>query len=265
VLGLLVLNLIVSLYARMPYRVSQTGYVISHIAFIIVLVSAGITRYFGYEGSMRIREGESTDFLYSTKDYVQLTAGGEASSFPVRLWKPGKTGVSRKVRAGGGRFDVRIVEYWPHFERRMIEAPDGEPVIVYSGAGTERKREAMGIGEAAEIEGVTVHFLAADSEDVGGGSPNGELLITVGENVHRLEVPTTPPAEISADGYRFRITEFAPDFRANGSDEQSGHQGGDWGPGWRDGRASPVRLSSRFRYGAQRTRRRGIRKRRSAI
>jgi hypothetical protein len=211
-LGLLIVNLIVSLFARMPYHRFQTGFVITHIAFIIVLLSAGITRYFGYEGTMPIREGSSTDFLYSTKDYVQITSGGETTSFPARLWKPGKTGISRKVKAGGDDFDVRVVEYWPRFEHRMTETPGGEPVIVYSGAGMGRRREAMGIGETVGIEGVTLHFLAED-RDIGTGAPNGELLITVGGDVHRLDVPTTPPVEVSAGGYRFRITEFARNFR----------------------------------------------------
>jgi hypothetical protein len=38
-------------------------------------------------------------------------------------------------------------------------------------------------------------------------------LVTIDGEVHRLDVPSIPPAEISAGGYRFRITEFAPSFR----------------------------------------------------
>jgi len=210
-LALIVLNLLVSLITKFPYRAHQVGFVISHIAFIIVLVGAGITRYFGYEGTMPIREGTSTDFLYSTKDYVQLSTNGEGVSFPVRLWKPGKIGVSRRVEAGGGEFNVRVDEYWPHLERRMMEAPGGEPVIVYSGAGMGSRTSAMGVGERAEVGGVVVHFVAEDTGDIGAGSVNGELLVTIDGEVHRLDVPSIPPAEISAGGYRFRIRSRQPD------------------------------------------------------
>ena len=41
-LGLLVINLIFVLMANYPYRVHQIGYVITHVSFIVVLVSAGV-------------------------------------------------------------------------------------------------------------------------------------------------------------------------------------------------------------------------------
>jgi cytochrome c-type biogenesis protein CcsB len=36
---------------------------IFHVAFIIIIIGAGITRYFGYEGTMHIREGQTTNVL----------------------------------------------------------------------------------------------------------------------------------------------------------------------------------------------------------
>ena len=64
-LALLVVNVIISLFAHMPYKMRQLGFVITHIGFIVVVLGAGVTRYFGYEGRMPIREGTSTDFMLS--------------------------------------------------------------------------------------------------------------------------------------------------------------------------------------------------------
>jgi hypothetical protein len=212
-LAVLILNLLVSLFVNIPYRRSQTGYVITHIAFIIVLVSAGITRYFGYEGTMSIREGSSTDYVYSAEEYVQISTDTESAAFPVHLYKPGKNNLGKKVKVGGESFDVSVVEYWPHFENRMIETPGGEPVIVYTASGMGGRVATLKEGETLDVEGVTVHFLSEEGGEKGSGAPRGELVITMEGKHHHLAVPDKPPAEIEAGGYRFRITEFAPDFR----------------------------------------------------
>ncbi|UCG51942.1 MAG: hypothetical protein JSW58_17555, partial [Candidatus Latescibacterota bacterium] len=51
-LGLLILNLIVSLLYNMPYRRRQTGFIIAHAGFVIVLLGGAVTRFWGYEGNM---------------------------------------------------------------------------------------------------------------------------------------------------------------------------------------------------------------------
>ena len=79
-LGLFILNNILSLLRHIPFKIRQTGFVITHIGFIIVLISAGITRYHGYEGLMPIREGSSPDYLYSAEKHVMIDANGEFDS-----------------------------------------------------------------------------------------------------------------------------------------------------------------------------------------
>ena len=45
-----------------------------HLAFILIIIGAGVTRYFGFEGSMHIREGESTNQVVSEASYIDLKA-----------------------------------------------------------------------------------------------------------------------------------------------------------------------------------------------
>ena len=45
-----------------------------HLAFIVIIIGAGVTRYFGFEGSMHIREGESNNQIVSTESYITLKA-----------------------------------------------------------------------------------------------------------------------------------------------------------------------------------------------
>ena len=44
-----------------------------HCAFIIIIIGAGITRYFGFEGTMPIREGETSNIIYTSEPYLQIS------------------------------------------------------------------------------------------------------------------------------------------------------------------------------------------------
>ena len=98
-LGLLVVSLILLFFKRWPYKGRQTGFVLVHISIIIILISSAMTRYMGFEGTMSIREGESSDFYYSEKPHVQAEIGGVTASYGVRLWRPGENDI-RAVAPG---------------------------------------------------------------------------------------------------------------------------------------------------------------------
>src|SRR5690606_21387699 len=44
-----------------------------HIAFVVIVVGAGVTRFFSKEGVIHIREGQSQSTFYSAENYLQLS------------------------------------------------------------------------------------------------------------------------------------------------------------------------------------------------
>ena len=48
-----------------------------HIGFIVVILGAGVTRYFGYEGVMLIPEKESSNSIFTSDPYFQVFAHNE--------------------------------------------------------------------------------------------------------------------------------------------------------------------------------------------
>jgi len=57
------------------YRLIQQKKIASllfHFSFIIIILGAGITRYFGEEGLMIIKEGEKSNFIYSSDPYLSI-------------------------------------------------------------------------------------------------------------------------------------------------------------------------------------------------
>lgn len=49
-----------------------------HTAFIIIIIGAAVTRYFGFEGTMPIREGQASNIIYTTGPYLQVSIGDKA-------------------------------------------------------------------------------------------------------------------------------------------------------------------------------------------
>lgn len=45
-----------------------------HLSLIVILLGAGITRFFGFEGIMHIRQGEQSNFILSSETYLNILA-----------------------------------------------------------------------------------------------------------------------------------------------------------------------------------------------
>ncbi|TXK36488.1 cytochrome C biogenesis protein [Pontibacter qinzhouensis] len=66
-----------------------------HVAFVIILAGAGVTRYFSKEGIIHIREGSSENTFYTTAHYLQVKHQNEEQ--PKRFEQP-ITLISRKFK-----------------------------------------------------------------------------------------------------------------------------------------------------------------------
>jgi hypothetical protein len=225
VLILLTINLVLLLFKRMPYKARQTGFVMVHIAMIVILIGAGITRYFGYEGTMRIREGEASNFIFSSRNYVQASTMERSVRYPVRLYRPGEQDVAENVMLAGRDYRLGVSEYWPHLEQVYVEDESGAgpPAVQFGVAGDDGVRlETLVAGERSQIDGVDVIFHAHELPPGGATSRYGDLRIRAAGEVCRFPV-TPPPAEpVTCGGYVFRIVEFQTDFKVGGTSDPEG-------------------------------------------
>jgi cytochrome c-type biogenesis protein CcsB len=77
ILLLLIVNLTGQIIDYKLYRKEKLPAFMFHSAFIIMIIGAGITRYFGYEGSIHIREGKEENKCYSSAKYIGFTVKDE--------------------------------------------------------------------------------------------------------------------------------------------------------------------------------------------
>ena len=130
----LTLNLLgIVLFSRMWSRGKKASFLL-HCSFLLIVLGAGITRYFGVEGGMHIREGESSNLVVSTEKYLTLfdkSNGGEIS-FPVLFTPKLQKDFFQNFSLNGKNLTLKSLHYIPLEESEYsapilkVELSDGE-------------------------------------------------------------------------------------------------------------------------------------------
>lgn len=82
---LLGLNLIgVIIYAKLIQKKKYAALIL-HFSFIIILIGAALTRYFGIEGGMHIREGERSNIIVTREEFIKITHLDTNTSFEFMI------------------------------------------------------------------------------------------------------------------------------------------------------------------------------------
>ena len=132
-LGLLTINLIYNVYKYKMWKKKKLPVFIFHIAFIVILVGAAITRYIGYEGTMHIREGETSSVMLSSDNYFLVKAkynDEEVNDFQkVYLSKRTKNEFETTLHVKDKKVDIKLLEYIPNAVEKIFEDKNGIPMI----------------------------------------------------------------------------------------------------------------------------------------
>ncbi|WP_132053709.1 cytochrome c biogenesis protein CcsA [Pseudocnuella soli] len=97
-----------------------------HIAFVLIILGAGVTRYFGREGVIHIREGATEHTFFSANRYLQLNHpdGGKRFEKPLSLVAYNYKPVTTSIELGGQQFNVTVQEYITGAKEEMAKGAD---------------------------------------------------------------------------------------------------------------------------------------------
>lgn len=134
-----------------------------HISMIIILIGAGVTRYFGYEGMMHIRENESSNSFLSADTYLNfdVITTGQRFKFdePVLFATLGNNNWQEEFQVGSNIIDVKVKEFIPNPEQSLAEDDNGKPVIkLVLGSNDGRQEYFISLGEQKNIRGLVYNF-----------------------------------------------------------------------------------------------------------
>jgi cytochrome c-type biogenesis protein CcsB len=104
-----------------------------HLAFIVMLLGAAITRYSGSEGVMHIREGKQGNEFSSEETAIRIEAEYRGAKFdkvwPVQFSPNGSNLFSEKISIGGKEIDIENEAYVPDCVETIVPDKNGEPSI----------------------------------------------------------------------------------------------------------------------------------------
>lgn len=162
-LGLLALNLTLNIIKFKMARREKLLVLTFHVAFLIILIGAAVTRYIGYEGAMHIREGQSSDVIVSAEPYISFDVkkGEKEYSFkePLYLSKRSSNNFERKLDIGGEMIDVKLENYMGDARREAVRDPKGLPILnMMITAGGSGEQVSLKQGDFFEMNDVVLDF-----------------------------------------------------------------------------------------------------------
>ena len=204
---------------------------IFHSAIILIIIGAGVTRYFGYEGMMHIRENKSSNEFISAETYLnfKLIMNGKSYSFeePVLFASLGNNKFKESYQIGDKLIETELTNFIPNPVEQMVDDPEGTTIlkVVVGGArGREeyhiKKGEKLNIGSARinfsneEIPGYVNILFKNDSLLFKTDQPITQMVMATqkldtlypGNNYHSLKTRSL----YSLGSSNFVIAEFAP-------------------------------------------------------
>ncbi|MCD8450244.1 cytochrome c biogenesis protein CcsA [Tenacibaculum dicentrarchi] len=170
-----VVNFFGNIFRYRLYKKEKWAVLLFHVAFLLILIGAGITRYISYEGLMIIDEGETTNTFLSDINYLNvvidnnefqketnnkllLTALGSNSASFTEYFQPKKDGENHKIT-------FNLVDYIPWAEEKLVEDKNGtEHLLFVESSSGSRHEHYIKRGTIENIHNILVGF-DAKSED----------------------------------------------------------------------------------------------------
>ncbi|BDY12308.1 cytochrome c biogenesis protein [Hydrogenimonas cancrithermarum] len=167
---LLTVNLVSNIVRYRMWRPGKRLVFLFHAAFIVILVGAGITRYFGFEGIMHIREGAASNEIISDRTYLQIDAAKEGKHLvyakPVLFSKIGSNRMLQDIRLDKETLTLEVLRYIPNAAEKIVVDEKGGPVISMMIASGEKPQQViLKAGESYETPAFVIAFEAAVQSD----------------------------------------------------------------------------------------------------
>ena len=137
----LALILISNIIRYKLYKLDKLPAFLFHISFIFILIGSGITRYYGFEGTLHVRNGMQEDKVLSSSTFIQVSALKDTKTYsyshPQLISRAGGNGFSFSFDVGGDKAEVKFKQYLPNATAKVVDDPQGVPMIsmILSGYG----------------------------------------------------------------------------------------------------------------------------------
>ncbi|UZO81071.1 cytochrome c biogenesis protein ResB [Aquimarina sp. ERC-38] len=137
---------------------------IFHLAFIVIILGAGITKYRSFEGLMTIKEGESNDQIVSLENYLQVQIGNGSVnknyvSEPLRMSELGFNSFEENIAFEDKNINIRLKKFIPRAVYQIDSLNEGlQHLHVVVANDGDRKDFYIPEGSRESIYGIPIAF-----------------------------------------------------------------------------------------------------------
>jgi len=209
-LFLLSINLIGSVFHYKLISKKKWTVFLFHIAFVVILIGALVTRYYGYEGTMHIRENSSSDFIISDATYVTIQAksGNQQveKSEEVKFSPYTANRFSEKISLNGQTVTIENQLFMPSATENLVVDPNGEPIVsmIAVSNGMPRLDFNLRNGDVKSFNDVSLGFGTNGNTDVRLQLQDGVLYVTANDTLHVTGMMQDAP-EVVAPGITAQV------------------------------------------------------------
>lgn len=152
------------------YQNRKWALILFHLSMIVIFIGAAITRYYGYEGVMHIREDDSSNSILSYETYLQFEAIDRVGKYhfdePVLFASLGNNNWNESYQIGQQRIEAQVLQFIPNPIQQIKEVEEGVPMLkVVFGSSEGREEYILQKGETKRLRGVLFNF--SDKEVLG--------------------------------------------------------------------------------------------------
>lgn len=179
---LLILNFIGNIGRYRLWKREKWPVLVFHLAFILIFIGGAITRYISFEGTMHIREGETSNEIVTDKNFlkVQIEEKGDVLNYKdiPYLMSPLHKDLEATYDFHGKQVKVVSKEYVQRKKDSLLADPNGaEYLHLVSTGQTGRQNIFIKPGETKSINGTLVTFNRAIEGAVEFKNEGGKLFI----------------------------------------------------------------------------------------
>ena len=163
---LLIINFIVNIKRYKLWRREKWSLLLFHLGFVVTFIGAAITHLFSVEGSMHIREGETSNEIVTYKTYVKMNIFDEdmalAYETPYQMTYfnhkdavfPFKRQFNHQYKFKDKTITLKSLDYIPLAKDTIIPGSGKETLELVTVGEGGRKSQFIQTGEMKEIGGV---------------------------------------------------------------------------------------------------------------
>lgn len=154
------------LYNIYQYKMIQQkkwALVLFHASIIIIIIGAGVTRYFGFEGVMHIRENAAANSFLSAETYLKFEVQKDGATYtfdePVLFASLGNNYFEESYLIGNDLIEVQLKDFIPNPTQSFTSVKNGKPALKLVIAGAQGREEYfIEKGQTRRIGSLTYNF-----------------------------------------------------------------------------------------------------------